>query len=73
MSKSYKRKRYTIRRNGKKGSVSVLWSPLDRRWFEGSLYGPLGRYVILEHTNKTYTHFFRNPFAQPLLQNGGKP
>jgi len=64
--------RYSIRKNGSNGSIGIKWAPLDPRWAEGSLYGTAGRYVILGHHDKPYTQFLRNPFAKPLLSNGGK-
>jgi len=65
-------KRYSIRKNGHNGSIYIRWAPLDPRWAAGSLYGPSGRYVIVEHNDKPYTQFFRSPFAKPLLSNGSK-
>ena len=65
-------KQYRIRRNGRKPSIGIRWSPLDSRWAEGSLYGPGGRYVIVGLRDDPHTRFFRNPLAKPLLNNGGK-
>lgn len=65
-------KRYGIRAEGFKGSLGIRWSPLDPRWSEGSMYGPSGRYVTVGVRDTPHTRFFRNPFAKPLISNGGK-
>jgi len=65
-------KQYSAKVHGKKASVGINWAPLDPRWAEGSLYGPVGRYVVLGWRDNPRTQFFRNPLAKPLLNNGGK-